>query len=198
MRSTSFPTSFPGSFFYFEVEKGPWERDCVIPSFNANLILGWVLRPLRLVFLSTMTLYRQISKSLQGSQNGLPAFFKFSGTSVSSGRTCWGQSRTSGNWWAPLSMTCNLYYGSCIWCLSKVCHTKSVKMIWCSKRISTFPAAKEAAKSLSPWKFSRYVIAAMLVDENKRFLISSFCFSTSNCTLQHCYLCPLRLVANHL
>ena len=36
--------------------------------------------------------------------------------------------------------------------------------------------------------FSRYVIAAMLVDENKRFLISSFCSSTSNCTLQHCYL----------
>ena len=38
--------------------------------------------------------------------------------------------------------------------------------------------------------FSRYIIAAMLVDENKRFLISSFCFSTGNCTLQHCYLCP--------
>ena len=38
--------------------------------------------------------------------------------------------------------------------------------------------------------FSRYVIAAMLVDENKRFLISSFCSSTSNCTLQHYYLCP--------
>ena len=38
--------------------------------------------------------------------------------------------------------------------------------------------------------FSRYVITAMLVDENKRFLISSFCSSTSNCTLQHCYLCP--------
>ena len=38
--------------------------------------------------------------------------------------------------------------------------------------------------------FSRYVIAAMLVDGNKRFLISSFCFSTSICTLQHCCLCP--------
>ena len=38
--------------------------------------------------------------------------------------------------------------------------------------------------------FSRYVIAAMLVDENKRFLINSFCSSTSNCTLQHCYLWP--------
>ena len=50
---------------------------------------------------------------------------------------------------------------------------------------------------LNRW-FSRYVIAAMLVDENKRFLISSFCSSTSNCTLQHCYLCPWRLVANHL
>ena len=46
--------------------------------------------------------------------------------------------------------------------------------------------------------FLRYVIAAMLVDENKRFLISSFCSSTSNCILQHCYLCPWRLVANHL
>ena len=43
--------------------------------------------------------------------------------------------------------------------------------------------------------FSRY---AMLVEQNKRFLISSFCSSTSNCTLQHCYLCPSRLVANHL
>ena len=43
--------------------------------------------------------------------------------------------------------------------------------------------------SLYRW-FSRYVIAAMLVDEKKRFLISSFCSSTSNCTLQHCYLCP--------
>ena len=35
---------------------------------------------------------------------------------------------------------------------------------------------------------SRYVIAAMLVDENKRFLISSFYSSTSNCRLQHCYV----------
>ena len=42
---------------------------------------------------------------------------------------------------------------------------------------------------LNRW-FSRYVIAAMLVYENKRFLISSFCSCTSNCTLQHCYLCP--------
>ena len=46
--------------------------------------------------------------------------------------------------------------------------------------------------------FSPDVIAAMLVDENKRLLINSFCWSTSNCTLQHCYLCPKRLVANHL
>ena len=44
-------------------------------------------------------------------------------------------------------------------------------------------------KCANRW-FSRYVIAAMLVDENKRFLISFFCFSTSNCTLQHCYLYP--------
>ena len=39
----------------------------------------------------------------------------------------------------------------------------------------------------SRW-FSRFVIAAMLVDENKRFLISSFYSSTSNCRLQHCYV----------
>ena len=38
--------------------------------------------------------------------------------------------------------------------------------------------------------FSGYVIAAMLADENKRFLISSFWSSTRNCTLQHCHLCP--------
>ena len=38
--------------------------------------------------------------------------------------------------------------------------------------------------------FSLDVIAAMLVDENKRFLINCFCSSTSNCTLQNCYLCP--------
>ena len=31
--------------------------------------------------------------------------------------------------------------------------------------------------------FSCDVIAAMLLDENKRCLISSFCSSTSNCTL---------------
>ena len=40
--------------------------------------------------------------------------------------------------------------------------------------------------------FSRYVIAAMLEHENKRFLISSFCPSTSNCTLQNCYV-PLEI-----
>ena len=38
--------------------------------------------------------------------------------------------------------------------------------------------------------FSHYVIAAMLVDESKRFLISSFCSSTSTCTLQYCCLSP--------
>ena len=42
--------------------------------------------------------------------------------------------------------------------------------------------------------FSRYVIAAMLVDKNKRFFISSFCSCTSNCTLEHCCLCPLRVI----
>ena len=36
--------------------------------------------------------------------------------------------------------------------------------------------------------FSRYVIAAMLVDKNNRFFISSFCSSTSICTFHHCYL----------
>ena len=50
---------------------------------------------------------------------------------------------------------------------------------------------------LSHWWFSRDVITAMLVNENKRSLISSFCLSTRNCTLQHCYLCPQRLLANH-
>ena len=34
--------------------------------------------------------------------------------------------------------------------------------------------------------FSRYVIAAMLMDENKRFLINSFCSSTSNCSIVIC------------
>ena len=49
----------------------------------------------------------------------------------------------------------------------------------------------KAFRSLKAYRwFSRYVIATMLVDENKRFLISSFCSSTSNCTLQYCYLCP--------
>ena len=43
--------------------------------------------------------------------------------------------------------------------------------------------------------FSRDVIVAMLVDENKRCLISTFCLSTSNCTLRHCYPCLGRLVA---
>ena len=35
------------------------------------------------------------------------------------------------------------------------------------------------------WWFSRDVIAAILVDENKRSLISSLCLSTSNCALRH-------------
>ena len=50
-----------------------------------------------------------------------------------------------------------------------------------------------------PWNrwFSRYVIAAMLVDKNNSFLISSFCSSTSICTFHHCYLCLKRLVANN-
>ena len=38
--------------------------------------------------------------------------------------------------------------------------------------------------------FSRDVIAAMLVDENKRFLISSFCSSTNNLTTRfHVAVC---------
>ena len=45
---------------------------------------------------------------------------------------------------------------------------------------------------------SRYVIAAMLVDGNKRSLISSFCLSTSICLFHHCYLCLPRLHENHL
>ena len=46
--------------------------------------------------------------------------------------------------------------------------------------------------------FSRYVIASMLVDENKRSLVDSKCSSTSNCTLQYCYPSLERVVANHL
>ena len=37
--------------------------------------------------------------------------------------------------------------------------------------------------------FSRYVIDAMLVDENKRLLIISFCSSTSNLTYLTCTFC---------
>ena len=37
--------------------------------------------------------------------------------------------------------------------------------------------------------FSRYVIAAMLVDEDNRPLISPFCSSISICTFHHCHLC---------
>ena len=39
---------------------------------------------------------------------------------------------------------------------------------------------------------SRYVIATMLEDENKRFLICSFCSSTNNCTLQLSVICVSR------
>ena len=84
------------------------------------------------------------------------------------------------------------------WCTVDVGEgSLSTEYIWFL--LTVFRAQKESLKRLMPnrW-FSRYVIAAMLVDENKRFLISSFCSSTSNCTLQHCYRCPKRLVANHL
>ena len=40
--------------------------------------------------------------------------------------------------------------------------------------------------------------SSLLVDEDRRSLISSFCSFTRNCTLQYCYLCLLGLVANHL
>ena len=43
-------------------------------------------------------------------------------------------------------------------------------------------------KAINRW-FSRYVIVAMLVDQNKRSRYL-FCSSTNHCgTLQHCYLC---------
>ena len=51
--------------------------------------------------------------------------------------------------------------------------------------------------SLYRW-FSRYVIAAMLVDDKQRSLISSFCLSTSICSFHHWYLCLPRLHENHL
>ena len=74
------------------------------------------------------------------------------------------------------------------------CERKDFKS---SKKRLLLVKVENENKEANRW-FSRYVIADMLVDENKRFLISSFCSSTSNCTLQHCYLCPKRLVANHL
>ena len=46
--------------------------------------------------------------------------------------------------------------------------------------------------------FSRYVIAAKLVDGKQRSLISSFCLSTSIFSFHHCYLCLPRLHENHL
>ena len=65
---------------------------------------------------------------------------------------------------------------------------------WTSRRSSRsfhdvqWPVLQLRGRCEYRW-FSRYVIAAMLVDENKTSLISSFCSSTSNCTLQHCHLC---------
>ena len=47
--------------------------------------------------------------------------------------------------------------------------------------------------------FSRYVITAIgRWTVNKRSLISSLCLSTSICSFHHCYLCPPRLLENHL
>ena len=46
--------------------------------------------------------------------------------------------------------------------------------------------------------FSRYVIAAMLMDGKKTSLISSLCLSTAICSFHHCYLCLPRLLENHL
>ena len=47
-------------------------------------------------------------------------------------------------------------------------------------------------------RFSGDVITAMLVDENKRSLISFFCSSTRSRTFLHCYWCLWRLVENVL
>ena len=47
--------------------------------------------------------------------------------------------------------------------------------------------------------FSRYVIAAILVDGKQKIAhYSSFCLSTSFCPFHHCYLCLPRLHENHL
>ena len=71
--------------------------------------------------------------------------------------------------------------------ISKRQHLQTLKQHYLLK--SSEKGLQKTTSPLYRW-FSRYVIAAMLVDENKRFLISSFCSSTSNCTLQHCYLSP--------
>ena len=46
--------------------------------------------------------------------------------------------------------------------------------------------------------FSRYVIAARLVDVNNRHLTSSFCSCTNICSFPRCYPCLWRLVADHI
>ena len=56
-------------------------------------------------------------------------------------------------------------------------------------RVVTVHDVFVAASSWCPCRrFPRYIIAAMLGDEDERSFITSFCSSTSNCTLQHCYL----------
>ena len=79
-------------------------------------------------------------------------------------------------WYHWISLYCN-YSNACV-CSGNYCifafNYRSTKYHWIS---------------VYGW-FSRDIIAAMLVDENKRFLISSFCSSSSNCTLEHCYLFP--------
>ena len=93
-----------------------------------------------------------------------------------------------------------IYFFSFFLSLSDITHSILPTYVPVNSK-GTYPSCRPLKKKCQipsyRW-FARYVIGAMLVDENKRFLISSFCSSTSNCTLQHCYLCPSRLVANHL
>ena len=81
-----------------------------------------------------------------------------------------------------------IYFFSFILSLSDITHSILPTYVPVNSK-GTYPSCRPLKKNCQiptyRW-FSRYVIGAMLVDENKRFLISSFCSSTSNCALQHC------------
>ena len=70
---------------------------------------------------------------------------------------------------------------------------------WCKKWL-VGPNMNFWPQQLKPchrW-FSRDIIVAVLVDENKRSLISFFCSSTRSHTFLYCYWCLQRLVENVL